>query len=94
MAQTGDRILHSLFQNPFLNLHRGFPVYRVIIQGSHCTVKIWKMAKKTNIPVRENTGNLEVLPKHREFSCSSCRFSDSKETGYCDICYEIFEVPF
>ena len=38
------------------------------------------MAKK--IPVRENTGNLEILPKHRENTgnlvCSGCKFPDSK----------------
>ena len=36
-----------------------------IDQGTHCTGKTGNMAKK--IPVRENTGNLEILPKHREF---------------------------
>ena len=34
------------------------------------------------IPVRENTGNLEILPKHREDTgnlvCSSCILPDSK----------------
>ena len=35
------------------------------IQGPHGTGKTGKMVKK--IPVRENTGNLEILPKHREF---------------------------
>ena len=45
-------------------------------------------------PVRENTGNLEILSKHREFcqntgnfvssSCKSC--SDSKSKGHCNIC--------
>ena len=34
-------------------------------QGTHGTGKTGKMAKK--IPVRENTGNLEMLSKHREF---------------------------
>ena len=46
------------------------------------------------IPVRENTGNLEILPKHREntgnFVWSSCIFPDSKGKGYCDICRENF----
>ena len=31
--------------------------------------KTGKMAKK--IPVRENTGNLEILSKHREFSLNT-----------------------
>ena len=31
------------------------------MQGTHCTGKPGKMEKK--IPVRENTGNLEILPK-------------------------------
>ena len=35
------------------------------LQGAHCTGKTGKMGKK--IPVRENTGNLEMLPKHRVF---------------------------
>ena len=35
------------------------------MQGSHCIGKTEKKAE--NIPVRENTGNLESLPKHREF---------------------------
>ena len=45
------------------------------------------------IPVRENTGNLEMLSKHREFCLntrnfvsSSCKCSDSKSKGYCDSC--------
>ena len=42
---------------------REFPV--TSNQGTHCTGKIGKMAKK--FCVRENTGNLEILPKHREF---------------------------
>ena len=35
------------------------------LQGTHYTGKAGKMAKK--IPVRENTGNLEILGKHKEF---------------------------
>ena len=45
------------------------------------------------IPVRENTGYLEILSKHREFCqntgnfvSSSCKCSDSKSKGYCDSC--------
>ena len=38
-------------------------------------------------PVRENTGNLEILPKHREFCC---KFPDAKDKGYCDICCKNF----
>ena len=44
------------------------------------------------IPVRENTGNLEILPKHRENTgnlvCSSCKFPDSKGKRYFEICSE------
>ena len=62
-----------------------------ILQGTHGT---GKMAKK--IPVSENTGNLEILSKHREFCLntgnfvsSSCKCSDSKSKGYCDSCRKI-----
>ena len=55
---------------------------------------------KKEFPVRENTGNLKMLSKHREntrnlskhrentgnFVSSSCKCSDSKSKGYCDIC--------
>ena len=44
--------------------------------------------------VRENTGNLEILPKHREntgnFVCSSCKFPYPKGKRYWDICHENF----
>ena len=61
-------------------------IYRVpTAQG-----KQGKWPKK--IPVRENAGNLEILPKHREntgnFVCSNCKFPHSKGKGYCDICRE------
>ena len=61
-------------------------------QGTHGTGKTGKWPKK--IPVRENTGNLEILPKHREntgnFVCSSCKFPDAKGKGYFDICCKNF----
>ena len=41
-------------------------------------------------PVRENTGNLEILPKHRELICSSCTFPDPKSKKYFGICHENF----
>ena len=70
---------------PFLALFKA--KYHTLIQGTHGTGETGKMAKK--IPVRENTGNLEMLPKLREntgnFVCSSCKFPDSKGKGYCDI---------
>ena len=51
-----------------------------------------KWTKK--IPVRENTGNLEILPKHREntenFACSRCKFPDAKDKGYYGICRKNF----
>ena len=40
-------------------------VVKASVQGTHGTGKTGKMTKK--FPVRENTGNLEILPKHREF---------------------------
>ena len=43
-------------------------------------------------PVRENTGNLEILPKHRENTENlffpSCNFPDYKGKRYFDICCE------
>ena len=57
-------------------------------QGTTAQGKQGKWPKK--FPVRENTGNLEILPKHREHTgklvCSSCNFLDSKR--YFDICRE------
>ena len=42
-----------------------------------------------NKSARENTRNLEILPKHREKTgnlvCSSCKFPDSQVKRYCDI---------
>ena len=35
-------------------------------QGPHCTGKTRKKKRPKKIPVRENTGNLEMLPEHRE----------------------------
>ena len=43
-----------------------------------------EMAKQ--IPVRENTGNLETLQKHRE---NSCEFAGSKDEEYCGCCWDI-----
>ena len=58
-------------------------------QGTHATGKTGKMAT-TKIPVRENTGKLEILPKHRENTgnlvCSSCKFPDPKGKRYFGIC--------
>ena len=59
-------------------------IYRVpTAQG-----KQGKWQKK--IPVRENTGIIEILPKHRENTgnlvCLSCKFLDSKGKRYFDIC--------
>ena len=43
------------------------------------------------IPVRENTGNLEILPKHRENTGNlvCCKFPDSKGKRYLIIWREI-----
>ena len=42
----------------------------------------------------KNTGNLEILPKHREKTgnlvCSSCKFPDPKSKKYFGICQENF----
>ena len=64
-----------------------------ILQGPHCTGKTGKIVKKKKkeIPVRENTGNLEILPKHREFVCSSCIFLDPKHTGYLPRNFQTFQ---
>ena len=43
-----------------------------LVQGTHSTGKKSKMAKI--IPVRENTGILEMLSKHMEFFCLSYKF--------------------
>ena len=72
----------------------------LLIRNSHRVPKAQgkpgKWTKK--IHVRENTGNLEILPKHREntgnFVCSSCKFPDAKGKGYCDICRENFHFFF
>ena len=41
------------------------------------------------------TGNLEILPKLQgntgNSMCSSSKFPDFKDTGYCEICHEIFK---
>ena len=42
------------------------------------------------VPVRENTGNLKILPKHREFYLLKLLISDAKGKGYCDICRRYF----
>ena len=49
--------------------------------------------KRQKRNVRDNTGNLEILPKHREFCLHKGKFPDSKDTGYCEI-LEVFEVSF
>ena len=66
----GEVMIHSLSFN-----YTGLAIHRVpTAQG-----KQGKWSKK--FPVRENTGNLEMLPKHRENTgnlvCSSCQFPDS-----------------
>ena len=64
-------------------------VYRVGLPTAHG--KQGKWPKK--IPVRENTGNLEILPKHRENTGNlffpSCNFPDSKGKRYFDIFYSL-----
>ena len=49
---------------------------------------------KKEIPVRENTENLEILPKYRENTgnlvLSSCKFPDSKGKRYFNICRKYF----
>ena len=57
------------------------------VQGTQGTGGTGKMAKK--IPVRENTGNLEILPKRTgNLVCSSCKFPDSNGKRYFNICRE------
>ena len=43
------------------------------------------------IPVRENTGNLEIWPKHRDLVCLSCTFPVSEVNRYFDICCKNFD---
>ena len=49
------------------------------IDGSHCT---GKMAPKDF--VRESIGYLKFGQNTGNFLCSSCKFPDSKDEGYCD----------
>ena len=58
------------------------------MQGTHCTGKSGKMAKK-NIPVKEKTGNQGIWKSCQNTGnlvCSSCKFPDSKGKRYFDIC--------
>ena len=47
---------------------------------------------------QENTGNLEMLAKHRENTenlvCSSFKFPDSKGRRYFDTCRKNFQISF
>ena len=66
------------------------------VQGTHCTGITGKTVKKKS--PRENTGILEILPKHRKDTgnlvCSSCKFPDSKGKRYFDICSENSQIAF
>ena len=78
----------------YLTLYNGLMRVCVFVwQGTYCTGKTGKMVQK--FPVRENTGNLEILPKHRENTgnlvCSICKFPDSKGKRYFDIRSENFQ---
>ena len=59
-------------------------------QASHCIEKTGKIAQKN--ACEGNTGNLEILPKHRENTgnlvCSNYKFPDSKGKRYFEICRE------
>ena len=63
---------------------------RYILRVPTAQEKQGKWPKK----IRENTGNLEILPKHRESTgnlvCSSCKFPDPKSTKYFGIWRENF----
>ena len=54
-----------------------------------------KQGKWQKNPVREKTGNLEMLPKDRKNTknlvCSSCKFPDSQGKGYFKICRKDFQ---
>ena len=79
------------------------PVRFIVIKNKTCVVKnrvptaqgIQEIQGKwpKKIPVRENSGNLEILPKHRENTgnlvCSSCKFPDSKGKSYSKFAAEI-----
>ena len=60
--------------------YSGYPLHR----------ENWDNGKK--IPVRENAGNLEILPKHTEFDL--LKFPDSKGKMYLNICRENFQFYF
>ena len=50
------------------------------------------------IPVREDTGTLEILPKHRKSSgnlvCSSSKYLDFKDAGHCYFCCKTFNFCY
>ena len=86
VAQTSNNrrfwaFLHCFAHQPFTR----YPLHRDTRKNGH-----------TKIPVREDTGNLEILPKHRKntgnFVDSSCKkVPDFKGKGCYDICRESFK---
>ena len=67
-----------------------------INQGTHCTGKTGKIAKR--IPCQGKHRDFGILPKHRKNTFnlvwSSCKFPDSQGKRYCDICRESFQISF
>ena len=65
MKQTPKILQETLFYIQVVWHQRVYLHSNVHIhQGTHCTRKTGKWQKE--FPVREKTGNLEILPKHRE----------------------------
>ena len=64
---------------------------RTLIRVPTAQVKQGKWQNR--VPVMEKTGNLEILPKHRENTgnlvCSSFKFPGSKCKRYFDFCHKI-----
>ena len=80
-----QRPIHQIYDRRVKNHPSGYG------QGTHCKGNQGKQGKwPKKIPVRENTGNLEILPKHREntgnFVFPSFKFPENKGKRYFDIC--------
>ena len=96
LPTEGEMVSAELEKGPGVWADRIWGLYWKCNQGTHCTGKTGKWPKK--VPVRDNTGNLESLPKHEEntgnFICSCCNFLGSNGKEYCDICHNNFHVFF
>ena len=75
--------VNVLRQSGYDEWHPGYPLHRENRKNG-----------QKNFTVRENTGNLDILSKHREFCLNTGKtqrillaqvVNDSKSKGYCDI---------